>query len=154
MAETRVTWDFDLGITPEEAEQFMEIDDKGRIQRIIDSSFVHYMRLKMPWDTGFMALKGIQYIKTPGEIIVDTPYAHYMNEGILYVNPSKGRSGFPIYKNGVLMGYKGYKGKRIPSGKPLKYRGAPTRGAHFVERTISENKQDILNEAMRSMKHD
>ena len=153
MADTRVTWDFDLGITPEEAEMFMEIDDKGKVQKIIDSSFVHYMRLKMPWKTGIMA-KSILYATTPGEITINSKYAHYMNEGILYVNPAKGRSGFPVYKDGVLVGFKGFKGKRIPSGRPLKYSGPPTRGAHFVERTISENKQDILNEAMRSMKHD
>lgn len=154
MADVNVSWEFDLGITPEEAERFMEIEDKGRIQRVIDSSFVHYMRQKMPWNTGLLALKSVEYVSTPGLVTVNSKYAHYMNEGILYVNPSKGSSGFPVYQDGVLMGFKGYRGKRIPSGRPLMYRGAPTRGAHFVERTISENKQDIINEAMRSMKHD
>ena len=148
----KLTWDFDLGITPAEAEKFMEIDDNGRIQKVIDSSFIHYMRLKMPWDNGIMAMK--THPTHPGEVIVDVPYGHYMNEGILYINPSKGRSGFPIYEEGTLIGFKGYKGKRVPSGIPLHYKGEPTRGAHFVERTIEQNKQDILNEAMRSMKHD
>ena len=152
MANTLVTWDFDLGITEEEALKYMEIDDQGKVQKVIDSSFIHYMRLKMPWDNGIMAAN--TKAPTPGEVIVDVPYGHYMNEGILYVNPDKGRSGFPIYQDGVLTGFKGYKGKRVPSGRLLQYRGAPTRGAHFVERTIEQNKQDIINEAARSMRHD
>lgn len=152
MASSRVTWDFDLDITPEEAEKFMEIDDIGRIQKIVDSSFIHYMRLKMPWDNGIMASQ--TKATKPGEVIVDVPYGHYMNEGILYVNPAKGRSGFPQYKDGVMIGFTGYRGKRVPTATPLHFKGAPTRGAHFVERTIAENKQDIINEAMRSMKHD
>ena len=121
------------------------LDANGRIQQVIDSSFIHYMRLKMPEDTGMM----ISQVKNPkgGLVTVETPYAHYMNEGILYVNPEHNSPGFPIYEDGVLVGYKGYKGKRVPSGKPLNYHGGPDRGAHFVERTASENFKDIVKEA-------
>ena len=59
-----------------------------------------------------------------------------MNTGLLYVNPKYGRSGFPVYKNGVLVGFKGYKGKRVPFARFLKYHSGPGRGSKFVERTI------------------
>ena len=125
------------------------LNEDGRTQRVIDMSFIHYMRLKMPQDSGMM----IANTRNPqgGLVTVETPYAHYMNEGILYVNPEHNASGFPVYVDGVLDGYKGYRGKRIPSNRKLKYKDAPNRGAHFVERTASENFDDILREAQKEI---
>ena len=121
------------------------LDNNGKVQQVIDSSFIHYMRLKMPRDTGIM----ISQVKNPkgGLVTVETPYAHYMNEGVLYINPEHNAPGFPIYEDGVLVGYKGYKGKRVSSGKILNYHGGPDRRDHFVERTASENLDDIIREA-------
>lgn len=125
------------------------LSESGRTQRVIDSSFIHYMRLKMPKENGVL----IANTRNPrgGLVTVETPYAHYMNEGILYVNPEHNAPGFPIYIDGVLAGYKGYRGKRVPTNKNLKYHGGPNRGAHFVERTTSENFKDILQEAQREI---
>ena len=109
------------------------LDENGRIQQVIDSSFMHYMRLKMPEQTGIM----ISQVKNPegGLITVETPYAHYMNEGILYVNPVHNSPGFPIYEGKVLVDYKGYRGKRISSGIPLNY--------HLIEVRILLKEQQV-----------
>ena len=84
----------------------------------------------------------------PGLIIVDTPYAHYMNQGIKYVMPKNGKSAYysPTY------GFWSDKGKaKIPTNEPLVYHSGPNRGAHFVERTTSENFNDILRAAQREL---
>lgn len=121
----------------------------GKTQKVIDSSFMHYMKLKMPYDSETM----INNTRNPegGLITVETPYAHYMNEGILYVNPEHNSPGFPVYVNGILTGYQGYRGKRFPSDRKLEYHGGPGRGAHFVERTIDENLKDVLKEAQEAI---
>lgn len=125
------------------------LHQNGQTQKVIDYSFMHYMKLKMPYDSETM----INNTRNPegGLITVETPYAHYMNEGILYINPEHNSPGFPIYVNGILTGYQGYRGKRVPSDRKLEYHGGPGRGAHFVERTINENLKDILKEAQEAI---
>ena len=143
-------WEFDLKLDENETIKELGLEDNGVVQRKVDSTFIHYVRLKMPFDSTMM-IQNTRATK-PGEIIVDKPYAHYMNTGILYVNPIYGTSGFPIYKNGVQIGFKGYKGKRIPTARYLNYHSGPGRGAFFVQRTILENTDDIVKVAQRSVK--
>lgn len=119
----------------------MGLEEKGRIHRMVDAQFIHYMRLKMPYKDGIMVQNTREI--TPGIIKVMTPYAHYMNEGIKYIDP--------VYKKGAFYsdtyGYWSRPGvKKIPSSTPLKYHGGPNRGAHFVERTIAENTDDIIRD--------
>lgn len=119
----------------------MGLEERGRIHKMVDAQFIHYMRLKMPRKDGIMIENTREVI--PGKIIVDTPYAHYMNTGIKYVDPK--------YKKGAFYsdtyGYWSRPGvKKIPSATPLHYNGEPTRGAHFVERTILENTDDIIRD--------
>ena len=143
-------WEFDLQLDENQAIKDLGLEDTGIVQRKVDSTFIHYMRLKMPFDSGMM-ISNTRAIQ-PGLVIVDTPYAHYMNTGVLYVNPKYDSSGFPIYQNGVLTGFKGYKGKRVPTTRLLKYHSGPNRGARFVERTILENTDDLVKVAQRSVK--
>lgn len=124
------------------------LSDNGRVQQVVDASFIHYMRLKMPEDSGTMIANTRH--KEPGYVTVETPYAHYQNEGILYVNPEHNVPGFPLFNDGVIVDYIGYRGKRVPSDKELKHSN-PNRGAHFVERTISENFEDILKEGQKEL---
>lgn len=138
---------------PDKQELFEKfgLTENGRVQRVVDTSFIHYMRLKMPQDSGTMIAK----TRSPkgGLVTVQTLYAHYQNEGILYVNPERNAPGFPIYEDGVLTGYKGYRGKRVPSDKTMDYSkyGGTDRGPHFVERTINDNFNDILKEAREEL---
>lgn len=124
------------------------LNKNGKTQKVVDTSFIHYMRLKMPRDTGVM----IDNTDSPtgGLVMVRTPYAHYMNEGILYVNPEHNSTGYPFIIN-QEGAHVGYKGKRVPSDRKLNYHGGPNRGAHFVERTASENFDDILREAQEEI---
>ena len=64
-----------------------------------------------------------------GQIEWNTPYAHYMYEGEVYINPKHNASGF-IGADGM---WHGWKGKKVPSGKPLSYYTAGT-GDHWFDR--------------------
>lgn len=123
------------------------LDKKGRAQQILDASFISHIRRKMPRDSGLM-ISNTRQIR-PGLIIVDVPYAHYMNEGIKYVMPHNGKSAYysPTY------GFWSEKGKKkISSGESLNYHGGANRGAHFVERTINEDGDDIVRDVINGMK--
>ena len=122
------------------------LNASGKVQKVVDTTFIHYMRLKMPQDTGMM-ISNTKNVE-PGLIEVQTPYAHYMNEGILYVDPK--------YKKGAFFnenyGYWSRPGiGKVPSSTPLNYHGGAQRGAHFVERTINENTDDIIKAGQKEI---
>lgn len=152
MANTKVSWEFEFPLSEEDMQEVIGIEDEGKVQKEIDSAFIHYMRNKMPFDNGIMAAntsaKG-----HPGLVVVNVLYAHYMNEGILYVNPKYNSPGFPVKgPNGGVVGFKGFRGKRVPTERPLHYQGGLDRGAHFVERTIAVDRDKIIEAAIRSIK--
>ncbi len=123
------------------------LDKDGRIQNVIDNSFIHYMKLKMPEDSGMME----NNTRNPegGFVTVETPYAHYQNEGILYVDPINSKGAFYDPISGMFWSRPNT--KKIPSDRTLNYHGGPDRGAHFVERTATENFDDIINEAQKEL---
>jgi len=131
--------------------QLMEelgINTDGKVQKIIDISTIHYLRLLMPQDSGVMMAN----TRSPnsGLVTVETPYAHYMNKGILYVDPKTGKGAFHDPISGRFWSRPNT--KKIPSSRKLNYHGGPNRGAHFVERTLTEHFDDILKEAKKGVR--
>lgn len=124
------------------------INPGGRVQKVIDATVIHYLRLLMPRDSGEM-MANTRNLK-PGLIVVDTPYAHYMNEGILYVDPKYNIGAFHDPVNGRFWSRPNV--KKIPSNRKLQYHGGPNRGTHFVERTLTEHFKDILNNAKKEVR--
>ena len=124
----------------------MGLERQGAIHKLVDVRFIHYMKEKMPIG-GYNLITTVRSV-VPGLIQVQSPYAHYVNEGIVYVDPQYGYGAIPLKdKYGNLTGFISRKGvKKIPSGRELNYKDAPTRGAHFVERTIAENTEDIIRD--------
>lgn len=70
-----------------------------------------------------------------GQIDTPGPYAHYLNEGILYVSPTTGSAW--AKKNEI----------KIPTDTELTYAGAPMRGKKWFERMKADHKDDILSGA-------
>lgn len=141
--------DFEIEAFLPDQQQIMDkfgLNENGRTQKVVDSSFIHYMRLKMPQDSGLM----IANTRNPqgGLVTVETPHAHYMNEGIKYVDPITGKGAFFDENYGF---WSRPNTKKVPSKESLNYHGGPDRGAHFVERTASENFDDILREAQKEI---
>lgn len=136
--------DFKLDVN--KVKKRLGIEPNGRAQKILDSSVISHMRKKMPWKDGIMA--GNTREVSPGLIVVATPYAHYMNEGIKYVMPQNGKSAY----YSTTYGFWSDKGKKkISSGEPLNYHGGPNRGAHFVERTLNEDFDEILSDVKKGV---
>jgi hypothetical protein len=133
---------------PNEQEIFDKfgLNENGKVQRVVDTSFIHHMRLKMPYDSEMM----IANTRNPkgGVVTVETPYAHYMNEGIKYVDPQTGKGAFYNESYGF---WSRPNTKKVPSNDPLNYHSGPNRGAHFVERTISEDFNEIVKEAQEEL---
>lgn len=137
--------DFNLRIDAQQVLRNHGLDENGIVQRTIDQSFIHYMKLKMPRDTGMLA-SSVREVGA-GIVQVQSPYAHYQNKGELYVmDNGKGAYYSPTYGF-----WSAPNKKKHPSGRPLNYHGGPERGSQFVERTISQNKDDIVREAQRSI---
>lgn len=120
----------------------------GRVQKVVDATTMHYLRLLMPRENGLMISNTRN--REPGLITVETPYAHYMNEGILYVDPKTKKGAFHNPQTGEFWSRPNV--KKNPSGKPLKYHGGPNRGAHFVERTLIEHFDDIVKAARKEVR--
>jgi hypothetical protein len=75
-----------------------------------------------------------------GQIDIPGPYAHYLNEGILYVSPTTGSAW--AKKNEI----------KVPTDKELTYAGAPMRGKKFFDRMVADHKEDILQAAQAAMR--
>lgn len=141
----------DASFTIKQKGQLMEelgINPGGRVQKIIDNSTIHYLRLLMPQDSG--AMMANTRSPKPGLVTVETPYAHYINEGILYVDPKTDKGAFHDPISGRFWSRPNT--KKIPSSRKLNYHGGPNRGAHFVERTLTEHFDDILKEAKKGVR--
>ena len=67
----------------------------GRTQKIIDSVFMGYLDKYMPADTYSMINNMYSSTKVgSGEININTPYAHYQHEGVLYIDSKTGKGAF------------------------------------------------------------
>ena len=122
----------------------------GRTQEVIDSQFMGYMDKYMPMDSGQMIANMYNSTKVgSGEININTPYAHYQYEGVLYVDPKTGKGAFHDPVSGRYWSRPGI--KKVPSGNKLNYHGGPLRGNHFVERMLADHFEDILNAGQKEI---
>ena len=100
----------------------------------VQKYFTHRCRVHMdkyvPYEEGNLRTlveEGNNYIK------YYSPYAHYMYEGILYVDPETGSS---WARKDVT---------KVPTGKPLVYHTAGT-GSHWDKRMWSAEKDQVIKE--------
>lgn len=95
----------------------------------------------VPFDSG--TLKNSAYVTELGdEIVYPSPYAQYMYQGKLMVDPITKKGAFydPITNR-----YWSRPGvKKELTDTPLNYVGAPKRGAHWAEKAWEEHKEDVI----------
>ena len=103
------------------------LDENGPIQAKLLSDFDRFSDPYIPMDRG--QLKNNKTYPNKHSIKYESPYAHYMYMGKVAVGPSRPK--------GV---------KRTISNKPLKYQGAPKRGAKWDKRMWNDRKNDILRD--------
>lgn len=122
----------------------------GRTQKIIDSSFMAHVDKYMPMDSGQMITSMYNSTKVgSGQININTAYAYYQHEGILYVDPKYKKGAFHDPVSGRYWSRPGI--KKVPSGQKLNYHGGALRGDHFVERMLADHFEDILNAGQKEI---
>ena len=110
------------------------LQEGGPVQKFVDSESMRYMSDYMPrrqaGELEHMMVLGT--VIGSGQIDIPGPYAHYLNEGILYVSPTTGSAW--AKKDEI----------KVPTDQELQYTGAPMRGKKFFDRMKADHKDDIL----------
>lgn len=109
----------------------------GPVQKLVDTEVMRYMSDYMPRRQAG-ELEHMMVLATvvgSGQVDIPGPYAHYLHEGILFVDPDTGSS---WAKKGAI---------KVPTDKELTYIGAPMRGKNFFDRMKDDHKDDILRAA-------
>lgn len=112
----------------------------GRVQRFVDQEVIRACDDKVPFATG--TLKNSALLASDiggGQIVYDTPYAHYLYMGEVY-GPN-----IPLYEAGEVAGFFSPPGRaKQPTGRKLTYAGAPQRGAFWFARAMAEHQEAIV----------
>lgn len=119
-------------------------DGSGPLQAFIDSEVMRVSEPYMPKETG--TLINSMYAFTvigSGEIVVNTPYAHYLYNGIVY-GPNRPK----LDENGILVGWWSPP-KKYATPRQLKYSTAknPQAGARWFDRAMADHKDEIAKGA-------
>lgn len=113
------------------------INQDGKVQRFATHTCRIHMDKYVPYKTGHLSRdaveEGANYVK------YDSPYAHYMYEGILYVDPETKSS---WARKGV---------KKVPTSKSLKYNtsGHPYAGKHWDKLMLSAEREELIKEIQK-----
>lgn len=127
------------------------LQPNGPVQQLVDTEVMDYMKDYMPMVTG-KSLRDQMVMATvigSGQIDTPGPHAHYLYEGVVYVDPVYKCAGWisqtpgPYY--GMWFSRKGV--KKVPTDRELQYTGAPMRGKKWFERMKADHKDDILQAA-------
>ena len=126
------------------------LEKGGRVQRTIDQKVIDYCQPYVPASPD-RTLEFSAQISTEigsGQVIWNTPYAHYQYAGIVY-GPN-----IPIIEDGVLMGWFSPPGRpKYPTDRELTYdtEQNPMAGPRWFERMKADRLNDLLDEARRVM---
>ena len=146
----RITARLDAKISPDDLLVAYGLERGGRVQKVIDQKVIDYCKPYTPASPD-RTLEFSAQMSTEigsGEVIWNTPYAHYQYMGIVY-GPN-----IPIIQDGVLMGYFSPPGRpKHPTDRDLTYDQAqnPMAGSYWFERMKADRLNDILDEARRVM---
>lgn len=146
----RITARLDAKISPDDLLVAYGLERGGRVQKVIDQKVIDYCKPYTPASPD-RTLEFSAQMSTEigsGEVIWNTPYAHYQYMGIVY-GPN-----IPIIQDGMLMGYFSPPGRpKHPTDRELTYDKAqnPMAGSYWFERMKADRLNDILDEARRVM---
>ena len=109
------------------------LENDGQAERFLRDTVDRFCDPYVPMNTGI--LKNTKIYPNNHSIKYTSPYAHYMYKGKVAVGASRPK--------GV---------KRTISNIPLKYQGAPKRGAEWDKRMTKDRKKDIERDLTRFIK--
>lgn len=128
-------------------EQF-GLNKGGRIQHVINEAVIRECRPYVPASPNRVLENSAQSDVENGQVIWNTPYAHYQYMGIVY-GPN-----IPIIQDGILMGWFSPPGRpKSPTDRELTYDTSqnPMAGSYWFERMKADHLNDILEEAEKAM---
>ena len=144
-----ITSRLDAPLDPDDILAMLGLDDGGRVQQIIDQRVIDFSLPYVPASPDrtleFSAQASTEI--GSGQVIWNTPYAHYQYMGIVY-GPN-----FPIIKDGMLMGFFSPP-KKCPTDRELTYDTSqnPMAGPRWFDRMKADRMNDILDEARKAVK--
>lgn len=147
-----ITARLDLNIEPSDLLAQYGLERGGRVQKTIDQTVIDFCKPYVPASPDRTLEFSAQAATDvgSGQVIWDTPYAHYQYLGIVY-GPN-----IPILEpeSGVLLGFFSPPGlPKHPTDRALTYDTSqnPLAGSHWFERMKADRLNDILDEARRAM---
>ena len=145
-----ITARLNVNLNPEDILVRFGLERGGRVQRIIDQRVIDYCRPYVPASPNRILENSAQMSTEigSGEVIYNTPYAHYQYAGIVY-GPN-----IPIREGDVLVGFFSPPGRpKHPTDRELTYDTAqnPLAGPRWFERMKADRLNDILEEARRAV---
>lgn len=114
-------------------EKRLGIDTNGKAMVFFRDEVARLCDPYVPMNTG--TLKNTKTYPNSHSIKYVQPYAHYMYKGKVAMGSSK--------PAGI---------KRTISNKPIKYQGAPKRGAKWDKRMMSDNKDKVVKDVQNYIK--
>lgn len=129
--------------------QRLGIEEQGRVQRVVSEEILHLCDPYVPFSKGFLSDSG--HVENYTDIVWNTPYAHYMYEGIVYEDPELHCAGFKT-ENG-WRSRKSSEEKEVPQKVPterrLEYNNGSRRGAHWVDRMLQNGGRKKVEDTAR-----
>lgn len=140
----RIVGSLDFDVADALRRRGVNADGSGRLQAFVDSEVMRVSEPYMPMENG--VLVNSMYASTvigSGEIVVNTPYAHYLYTGEVY-GPNR-----PVLDDsGNVVGWWSPP-KKYPTGRQLKYSTTkhPQAGPRWFERAMADHAQEIAEGA-------
>lgn len=126
------------------------LDEGGEIQKTIDQFVLEQSEPYIPMDDARqLILSGTDATKIgSGEVIWDTPYANYLYEGKLMVDPITLKGAF--YSPDYGFWSRPNTAKIMdPSGRDLIYHGGDNRRDHWFDRMMIDKKEELIEECQK-----
>lgn len=130
---------FDLG----DCINALGLDERGRIQQFVVNEVLRLSDPYTPKANG--DLIGSGHPEDGTDIVWNTPYAHYMWEGVVYEDPQLRCAGFKTEN-----GWRSRKeSEKVPTDRKLEYGNGGLRGDHWVERMLQDGGLEEIEKGAR-----
>jgi hypothetical protein len=122
------------------------LETGGAVQKYIDAEVIRQCEPYVPFDEGVLTASASTATDIgSGEVIYNTPYAHYQYYGVVY-GPN-----IPMTIGGELTFRSPSGATKVPTGQKLTYNKEvhPQAGSFWFERMKADHKKDILDGAKK-----
>lgn len=126
------------------------LQEGGPVQKLVDQECIKRMEPYTPQLNGkLIDAATLGTVIGSGEIHQETPYAHYLYEGIVYEDPVLHCAGWISNTPGPYYGqwFSRKEITKVPTNREIQYIGAPMRGKKWFDRMKADHKDDILQAA-------